>query len=204
MSISNEALAMAGVDYNEWGMDIEEYERREMEPPPPHLWVDDYIEHENEGEDDVKDEEALMMATEEAIDEICGSRAVEIHLEDVYSERNKDGNVDDFGKRSPMAYNKVLNHDHVPDHFVRPNKESSTVPNVIVLYPLTSKFLGPLEILVEDSSSCPIFDENEKCGFYGFLDPELPSEYYKDLLYKMHVEKKKFKKMFRSPDSNEG
>ncbi|GKG66707.1 hypothetical protein Tco_0712996, partial [Tanacetum coccineum] len=29
-------------------------------------------------------EEALMMATEEAIDEICGSRAVEIHLEDVY------------------------------------------------------------------------------------------------------------------------
>ncbi|GKE71212.1 hypothetical protein Tco_1529284 [Tanacetum coccineum] len=104
MSFSIEALALAGVDYNERGMDIEEYERREMEPPPPHLWVNDYIEHENEGEDDVKDEEALMMATEEAINEICGSRAVEIHLEDVFSERIKDGNGDDFGKRSPIAY----------------------------------------------------------------------------------------------------
>ena len=93
-------------------MDIEEYERREIEPPPPHLWVDDYIEHESEGEDDVKDEEALMIATEEAIDEICGFRAVEIHLEDVFVERNKDGNDDDFGKRSPVGYNKFLNHDH--------------------------------------------------------------------------------------------
>nr|GEW02721.1 hypothetical protein [Tanacetum cinerariifolium] len=57
-------------------------------------------------------EEALMMATEEAIDEICGSRAVEINLEDVFSERNKDGNGDAFGKRSPIAYNKFLNHGH--------------------------------------------------------------------------------------------
>nr|GEU43994.1 peroxisome biogenesis factor 10 [Tanacetum cinerariifolium] len=103
---------ITGVDYNEWGMDIEEYERREMEPPPPHLWVDDYIERVNDGEDDAKDEEALMMATEEAIDEICGSRAVKIHLENVFSERNKDGNGDDFGKRSPIAYNKFLNHGH--------------------------------------------------------------------------------------------
>nr|GEU96772.1 prostatic spermine-binding protein [Tanacetum cinerariifolium] len=110
MSISIEALAMAGVDYNEWGMDIEEYERRETDPP--HLWVDDYIEYENEGEDDVEDGEALMMATDEAIDEICGSRAVEIHLEDVFEERNKDDNDDDFGKWSPIAYNKFLNHDH--------------------------------------------------------------------------------------------
>lgn len=72
----------------------------------------DYIAHGNEGEDHVKDEEALMMATEEAIDEICGFRAVEIHLEDVFVERNKDDNDDDFGKRSPIAYNKLLNHDH--------------------------------------------------------------------------------------------
>lgn len=39
MSFSIEALTMVGVDYNEWGMDIEEYERRELEPPAPHLWI---------------------------------------------------------------------------------------------------------------------------------------------------------------------
>lgn len=27
----------------------------------------------------------------------------------------------------------------------------------------------------------------KKCGFYGFIDPELPSAYYKDLLFKMYV-----------------
>ncbi|PWA98719.1 hypothetical protein CTI12_AA015760 [Artemisia annua] len=27
--------------------------------------------------------------------------------------------------------------------------------------------------------ACPIYDENEKCNFYGFLDPELPTDYYR-------------------------
>ncbi|GMI67942.1 hypothetical protein HRI_000463500 [Hibiscus trionum] len=39
MSVSIEALAMAGVDYMEWGMDIEEWEC-DHELPPPHLLAD--------------------------------------------------------------------------------------------------------------------------------------------------------------------
>ncbi|KAI3747458.1 hypothetical protein L6452_09915 [Arctium lappa] len=60
MSTSIEGLAMAGVDYNEWGMDFEEWERMEiMGPPPPHLYADEYEddhhkqdEHEHEFDDD--------------------------------------------------------------------------------------------------------------------------------------------------------
>nr|GEY59322.1 hypothetical protein [Tanacetum cinerariifolium] len=43
--------------------------------------------------------------------------------------------------------------------------------------------------------ACPIYDEDEKCGVYKFLDPKLPSQYYKDLLYKMHLENVKCKKL---------
>ncbi|GJU45629.1 hypothetical protein Tco_1202895 [Tanacetum coccineum] len=50
---------------------------------------------------------------------------------------------------------------------------------------------------------CPIRDKKKKCEFFGFLDVELPSEYYKDLLYKMHVENKKLKDTFKSSDSIE-
>ncbi|KAK8672963.1 hypothetical protein V6N13_111319 [Hibiscus sabdariffa] len=39
MPASIEALAMAGVDYMEWGMDIEEWECDD-EVPPPHLLAD--------------------------------------------------------------------------------------------------------------------------------------------------------------------
>lgn len=50
MSVSLEALAMAGTDYAEWGMDFEEWEHREdLEPPPPHLLAD-----EEDVEDDVR------------------------------------------------------------------------------------------------------------------------------------------------------
>ncbi|XP_059623042.1 uncharacterized protein LOC132266206 [Cornus florida] len=38
MSVSLEALAMAGANYVEWGMDIEEWERRET---PPHLLAEE-------------------------------------------------------------------------------------------------------------------------------------------------------------------
>ncbi|XVE83126.1 hypothetical protein DITRI_Ditri16bG0062300 [Diplodiscus trichospermus] len=46
-SVSIEALAMAGVDFMEWGMDIEEWERDD-ELPPPHLLADDEEEEEEE------------------------------------------------------------------------------------------------------------------------------------------------------------
>ncbi|XWS41583.1 hypothetical protein CRYUN_Cryun17cG0094300 [Craigia yunnanensis] len=40
MSVSIEALAMAGTDYIEWGMEIEEWEHEELEPPP-HLLAEE-------------------------------------------------------------------------------------------------------------------------------------------------------------------
>lgn len=53
MLVSIEALAMAGVDYMEWGMDIEESERDdEEELPPPHLLADDNDEEEEEKEEE--------------------------------------------------------------------------------------------------------------------------------------------------------
>ncbi|KAK2651800.1 hypothetical protein Ddye_011656 [Dipteronia dyeriana] len=41
MSMSIEALAMAGVDYVEWGLDVEEWEREDSELPPPHLLAEE-------------------------------------------------------------------------------------------------------------------------------------------------------------------
>ncbi|EOX92086.1 Uncharacterized protein TCM_001093 [Theobroma cacao] len=40
MSVSIEALAMAGIDYLEWGMEIEEWELEDLEPPP-HLLAEE-------------------------------------------------------------------------------------------------------------------------------------------------------------------
>nr|GFB76495.1 photosystem I assembly protein Ycf4, chloroplast [Tanacetum cinerariifolium] len=41
---------------------------------------------------------------------------------------------------------------------------------------------------------CLIFDEDAKCNFYGFFDDELPSDYYKQLFFKLHEENKMLKK----------
>ncbi|OAY35825.1 uncharacterized protein LOC122725243 [Manihot esculenta] len=44
MRVSLEALAMADMDYVEWGMDVQEWERREEEEdgaPPPHLLAEE-------------------------------------------------------------------------------------------------------------------------------------------------------------------
>ncbi|XP_039053512.1 uncharacterized protein LOC120195609 [Hibiscus syriacus] len=42
MTVSIEALAMAGADYNEWGLDIEEWEDDDdLQCPPPHLLADE-------------------------------------------------------------------------------------------------------------------------------------------------------------------
>ncbi|TYJ47048.1 hypothetical protein E1A91_A02G160600v1 [Gossypium mustelinum] len=47
MSVSIEPLAMARVDYVEWGMDVEEWEHDD-ELPPPHLLADGDNEEEKE------------------------------------------------------------------------------------------------------------------------------------------------------------
>ncbi|GKB40925.1 hypothetical protein Tco_0885867 [Tanacetum coccineum] len=44
---------------------------------------------------------------------------------------------------------------------------------------------------------CPIRDKSKKCGVYGFLDLELPSDYYKGLVYSLHEENKALKRMNR-------
>ncbi|GJS20921.1 hypothetical protein Tco_0449553 [Tanacetum coccineum] len=41
--------------------------------------------------------------------------------------------------------------------------------------------------------ACPIYDKKEKCDVYGFIDDELPLEYYKDLFYKLHNKNKELK-----------
>lgn len=52
MTVPIEALAMAGIDYNEWGLDIEKWEDDDSEWPPPHLLAEQ--EEEEEPERDVK------------------------------------------------------------------------------------------------------------------------------------------------------
>ncbi|GJU66135.1 hypothetical protein Tco_1252394 [Tanacetum coccineum] len=45
----------------------------------------------------------------------------------------------------------------------------------------------------------PNHDKSKKCGVYGFLDLELPSDYYKGLVYSLHEENKALKRMNRMP-----
>ncbi|KAI3518939.1 hypothetical protein L1887_07845 [Cichorium endivia] len=101
MSNSIEALAMAGVDYNEWGMDFEEWERMEMGPPPPHLYADAYEEHEHEKDD--RDEEVVMPTS--SANELCGFTTAKNHSENVINERNKDD--DDSRMQSSKLFNFV-------------------------------------------------------------------------------------------------
>ncbi|PWA62404.1 hypothetical protein CTI12_AA365690 [Artemisia annua] len=46
--------------------------------------------------------------------------------------------------------------------------------------------------------ACPIYDENDKCDFYGFLDPELPTDYYRYLFFNLHEENKNLKNMLKT------
>ncbi|PWA46003.1 hypothetical protein CTI12_AA512870 [Artemisia annua] len=39
--------------------------------------------------------------------------------------------------------------------------------------------------------SCPKFDKGKKCGFYEFFDDDLPSDYYRELLYDEHQKAKR-------------
>ncbi|KAK2655699.1 hypothetical protein Ddye_008751 [Dipteronia dyeriana] len=48
MSMSMEALAMAGVDYVEWGLHVEEWEREDSELPPPHLLAEEEEEEQQQ------------------------------------------------------------------------------------------------------------------------------------------------------------
>ncbi|CAK9151223.1 unnamed protein product [Ilex paraguariensis] len=48
MSISIEALAMAGANYLECSVDFEQWEHRDLDPPPPHLLAEEDAEEEHE------------------------------------------------------------------------------------------------------------------------------------------------------------
>lgn len=60
MSVSLEALAMAGIDSNEWAMDAQEWERNETEIDfvPPHLLADEDDDDDDDGNDN--DDENVM------------------------------------------------------------------------------------------------------------------------------------------------
>ncbi|KAL4578024.1 hypothetical protein LXL04_014139 [Taraxacum kok-saghyz] len=102
MSISIEALAMAGVDYNEWGMDFEEWERmQEMGPPPPHLYSEDY-------EEDERVEGGVMMMPKSTVDDLCGfTTAIENQLDNVFDNRTINGD-DEFQIPLAKDYRKFV------------------------------------------------------------------------------------------------
>lgn len=52
MSISIEALAMAGTDHIEWGMSFAEWERMDIGPPPPYLYDDEDCDFKQHHEED--------------------------------------------------------------------------------------------------------------------------------------------------------
>ena len=83
MLVSIEALAMAGVDYNEWGMDLEEWERIEDGPPAPHLYADEFEEYEYEEDE----------------------RYEVITAKDFSDKRDEDADHVEFLMRYPKAYN---------------------------------------------------------------------------------------------------
>ncbi|CAK8567295.1 unnamed protein product [Lathyrus sativus] len=59
MAVSLEALAMAGVSCVKFGMSVEEWERRDLDPyPPPHL-----LAEEEEGESSIDEEECRVTFT---------------------------------------------------------------------------------------------------------------------------------------------
>ncbi|GJU16716.1 hypothetical protein Tco_1144682 [Tanacetum coccineum] len=45
---------------------------------------------------------------------------------------------------------------------------------------------------------CPKYDIEQQCGVFGFLDYELPSDYYKELLYNEHWENQSLKHRLRN------
>lgn len=73
---SIEALAMAGVDYQEWGLSIEELELQES-VVPPHLLADDFEDEEEEEEDHRRDDDDDRVLVGLAVKEVvtCDIRA---------------------------------------------------------------------------------------------------------------------------------
>ncbi|KAG7571734.1 hypothetical protein ISN44_As09g001500 [Arabidopsis suecica] len=69
-----EALAMAGVDYQEWGLSIEEWELQES-VVPPHLIADDYEDEEQEEELRDNDDDDRGLAVKQSVTCDCDIRA---------------------------------------------------------------------------------------------------------------------------------
>ncbi|GJR79345.1 hypothetical protein Tco_0150130 [Tanacetum coccineum] len=47
----------------------------------------------------------------------------------------------------------------------------------------------------------PKYDKAKKCGVYSFINDELPSEYYKKLIYKLHMENKELRSKLKNLSS---
>ncbi|GJS76723.1 hypothetical protein Tco_0726604, partial [Tanacetum coccineum] len=74
------------------------------------------------------------------------------------------------------------------------------------------RFYTKEEILAMTHRKCTIFlktysfnvkDKDKKCEVYGFIDDELPSEYYKEFFYKLHMENKELKSKLKNLSSQE-
>nr|GEW81384.1 hypothetical protein [Tanacetum cinerariifolium]GEW83268.1 hypothetical protein [Tanacetum cinerariifolium] len=62
-------------------------------------------------------------------------------------------------------------------------------------HPISVQVAWTLENPGRRFKGCSIRDKDKKCGVYGFLDLELPSDCYKHLLYDLHEENKALKRM---------
>nr|GEV34691.1 photosystem I assembly protein Ycf4, chloroplast [Tanacetum cinerariifolium] len=62
-------------------------------------------------------------------------------------------------------------------------------------HPIPVQTVWTLENAGRRFKGCTIHDKDKICGVYGFLDLELPSDYYKRLLYDLHDENKALKMM---------
>ncbi|PWA34075.1 hypothetical protein CTI12_AA621830 [Artemisia annua] len=51
--------------------------------------------------------------------------------------------------------------------------------------------------------ACPKREKHKNYGFYGFLDPELPSEYYKAKVFSLYLEKERYLAMLNGNGSKE-
>ena len=51
--------------------------------------------------------------------------------------------------------------------------------------------------------ACPKREMHKKCDFYGFLDPELPSEYYKARFFSLYLEKERYLDILNANGSKE-
>ncbi|KAK1410716.1 hypothetical protein QVD17_37255 [Tagetes erecta] len=102
---------MAGTDHVEWGMDFEEWERMDMAPPPPHLYVEQFDGYEDSNLDEEK-KEVVKVHMIPSFSELFGLLVVGYHSNEVAMKGTKKSPNDHCGighqKRSVDLESSVM------------------------------------------------------------------------------------------------